>query len=150
MATNTAVLIVVTALAAVVLAGMLVGVAYKTRTQQRNITGETIRDQTEEDALRLRRREALADEYAARAHAAEVDIDIKTIRGDIKTIRGLPPATATDRPAHRRSLPLNGQSDDADNRVPRRMPRRPGSLDDLCHFTIGKSSRPDFDFSPFK
>jgi hypothetical protein len=143
MATNTAVLIVVTALAAVVLAGMLVGVAYKTRTQQRNITGETIRDQTEEDALRLRRREALADEYAARAHAAEVDIDNKTIRG-------LPPATATDRPAHRRSLPRNGQSDDADNRVPRRMPRRPGSLDDLCHFTIGKSSRPDFDFSPFK
>jgi len=33
MATNTTVLIVVTALAAVVLAGMLVGVAYKTRTQ---------------------------------------------------------------------------------------------------------------------
>ena len=61
MATNTTVLIVVTAIAALVLAGMLVGVAYKTRTQQRNINGETIRDQAEEDARRLRRREALAD-----------------------------------------------------------------------------------------
>ena len=80
MATNTTVLIVVTAMAALVLAGMLVGVAYKTRTQQRNINGETIRDQAEEDALRLRRREALADEYAARADAAQVEIDIKTIR----------------------------------------------------------------------
>ena len=77
MATNTTVLIVVTAMAALVLAGMLVGVAYKTRTQQRNINGETIRDQAEEDALRLRRREALADEYAARADAAQVEIDIR-------------------------------------------------------------------------
>jgi hypothetical protein len=51
MATNTTVLIVVTALAALVLAGMLVGVAHK----------------------------ALADEYAARAR--EVDIDTQTIRG---------------------------------------------------------------------
>ena len=98
MATNTTVLIVVTAIAALVLAGMLVGVAYKTRTQQRNINGETIRDQAEEDARRLRRREALADEYAARADAAQVEIDIKTIRA-------CRPQTATDRPSHRGSLP---------------------------------------------
>jgi hypothetical protein len=56
MATNTTVLIVVTALAALVLAGMLVGVAYMTRTRQRNIKGEAIRNQAGEDALRLRRR----------------------------------------------------------------------------------------------
>jgi outer membrane murein-binding lipoprotein Lpp len=80
MATNTIVLIVVTVLAAVVLAGVLVGVAYKTRTPKRHATDTTIRDQAAEDALRLRRQQALADEYAARAQAAQVEIDIKTIR----------------------------------------------------------------------
>jgi hypothetical protein len=80
MATNTIVLIAVAALAALVLAGMVAGVAYKTRTIQRHVNGETFRDQAEEDTLRLRRQQALADEYAARAHAAQVEIDIKTIR----------------------------------------------------------------------
>jgi hypothetical protein len=77
MATNTTVLIVVTALAALVLAGALAAVMYKTRTPKR---GATVRDQAEKDALRLRRHEALANEYAARAHAAQIEIDIKTIR----------------------------------------------------------------------
>jgi len=77
MATNTTVLIVVAALAALVIVGALAGVMYKTRTPKR---GETIRDQVEEDALRLRRHEALADEFAARVHAAQVEIDIKTVR----------------------------------------------------------------------
>jgi hypothetical protein len=73
-------LIVVAAIAALVLAGMVVGVAYKTRNSRRNINGTTIRDQAEEDARRLRRQEMLADEYAVRAHAAQVEIDIKTVR----------------------------------------------------------------------
>lgn len=77
MATNTIVLIVITALAALVLAGLLTGLVYKTRTPDK---GETIRDQADEDALHLRRQEELADEYAARAHAAQVEIDIKTVR----------------------------------------------------------------------
>ena len=51
MATNTTVLIVVTALAAVVLAGVRVGVADKTRTSSATSKGETIRDQAEEDTL---------------------------------------------------------------------------------------------------
>jgi hypothetical protein len=41
---------------------------------------QTIRDQVEEDALRLRREEVLADEFDARAHAAQVEVDIKTVR----------------------------------------------------------------------
>lgn len=82
MATNTAVLIIVTAMAALVLAGVLAVVVYKTRIQQRHGVGATIRDRAEEDALRLRRQEALADESAARAHAAHVEVDIKTIRAD--------------------------------------------------------------------
>ncbi len=80
MATNAMVLIVVAALAVLVLAGVLALVVYKTRSQQRHGKGETIRDQADEDVLRLRRQEALADESAARAHAAQVEIDIKTAR----------------------------------------------------------------------
>ena len=80
MATNTIVLIVVAVLAAVALAGVLAGVVYKTRTPQRHVGADTLRDQADEDALRLRRQEVLADEYAVRAHAARVEIDIKTIR----------------------------------------------------------------------
>jgi hypothetical protein len=77
MATNTMVLIIVTTLAVLVLAGVLAGVVYKTRTPKR---GEMVRDQVEEDALRLRRQQTLADEFDARAHAAQVEIDIKTVR----------------------------------------------------------------------
>jgi hypothetical protein len=77
MPSNTTILIVVTALAALVLAGVLAGVVYKTRAPK---SGKTVRDRSEEDALRLRRQEMLADEYAARAHSARVEIEIKTIR----------------------------------------------------------------------
>jgi hypothetical protein len=75
MGTNTMILIVVAAFAAVVLAGMLAFVAYKTRTENRRSGGQTIREQAE---LRLRRQEAVADELDTRAHAAQVEIDIKT------------------------------------------------------------------------
>jgi hypothetical protein len=80
MATNAIVLIVVAAIAALVLAGMVLAVVHKTRPQGRAISGEAIRGQAEEDELRLRRRQALADEYCARAHTAQVEIDIKTVR----------------------------------------------------------------------
>jgi hypothetical protein len=76
MATNTTVLLLVTAIAALVLAGVLAGVVYKTRAPKRV---ETVGDEAEQDALRLRRQEALADEFDARAHAAQVEIDIKTV-----------------------------------------------------------------------
>ena len=65
-------------MAALVLTGALVLVVYKTRTR-RSVKGTTIRDQADEDAVRLRRQEALADEFDARAHAAQVEIDIKTV-----------------------------------------------------------------------
>ncbi|HET6732849.1 hypothetical protein [Mycobacterium sp.] len=71
-------MIVVTAIAALVLAGMIAGVTYKTRAMQSRVNRETSRDQV--DASCLRRQQALADEYALRAHAAQIEIDIKTIR----------------------------------------------------------------------
>ena len=110
MATNTIVLIIVTAIAALVLAGMIAGVAYKTRTIQRPVNGETFRDQADEDAQRLRRQQALADEYAARAHAAQVEIDIKTIRA----CRLQQQATIHRSEAAASREHLNGQADSAD------------------------------------
>ncbi len=80
MATNTTVLIIVTTMAALVLAGTLALVVSKTRPARRIVNAPTIHDQVEEDALRLRRQETLADEFDARAHAAQVEIDIKTVR----------------------------------------------------------------------
>jgi hypothetical protein len=77
MATNTTFLIVVTAMAALVLASVLAGVVYKTRAPKRV---EPVRDEAEQDALRLTHHEVLADEFDARAHAAQVEIDIKTVR----------------------------------------------------------------------
>ena len=82
MATNTTILIIVAAIAALVLAGMLAVVVCKTRTQHRHGKSATIRDQAQEGAVRLRRQEALADISAARAHAARVEVDIKTVRAD--------------------------------------------------------------------
>ena len=82
MATNTMVLIVVAALAVLVLAGVLALVVYKTRSEQRHGKGETLRDQADKDELGLRRQEALAHESAARAHTAQVEVDIKTVRAD--------------------------------------------------------------------
>ena len=67
MASKTTVLRVVTALAVLVLAGMLVRVVYKTRTPHQRATDTNTGDQAAEDALRLRRRRPLADEYTARA-----------------------------------------------------------------------------------
>ena len=80
MATNTMVLMVVATFAALVLTSALALVAFKTRTQDRHSNGQTIRDQAEEIALRPRRQEALADEFETRANAAQVEVDIKTVR----------------------------------------------------------------------
>jgi hypothetical protein len=110
MATNTIVLIAVTAIAALVLAGMIAGVAYKTRTIQRHVNGETFRDQADEDTQRLRRQQALANEYAARAHAALVEIDIKTIRA----CRLQQQATVHRSVAAASREQLNGLTDSAD------------------------------------
>jgi hypothetical protein len=80
MATDTTVLLVSAAVAALLLAGMLAVVVCKTRTRQRHVNGETIRDRAEENARHARYQEALADMYAVKAHALEVAVDIKSAR----------------------------------------------------------------------
>jgi len=67
MATNTTALIVVAAMAALVLIGVLVVVVRKTRPGRRDIRGAAIADEQ-------LRRELLADESAARAQAAMIEI----------------------------------------------------------------------------
>ena len=66
-----------------VLAGALMVVISKTRNAQLRVKGTTIHDQVTDCALRLRRQETLADEFGARAHAAQAEIDIKTVRACI-------------------------------------------------------------------
>ena len=51
MSTNETVLIVVTAIAALLLVGMLVGVAYKTRSRVRGVSGGSIREEMKAEAL---------------------------------------------------------------------------------------------------
>jgi hypothetical protein len=82
MATNTIVLIIVAAVAALVLVGILVAVMRVTRTQQGDDAVRNIRERADKRALQLRRQEAIADEAAATAHAALVEADIKTARAD--------------------------------------------------------------------
>jgi hypothetical protein len=74
-ATNTTILITVVAMVAVLLAGILAAVVYKTRRE-----GEIIRDPAENSARQVRHHLALADEYALKAHAAQTEVDIKTAR----------------------------------------------------------------------
>jgi hypothetical protein len=55
MTTNETVLIIVTAIAALVLVGMLVGVAYKTRSHKLGVVGGSIREEMRADALQTAR-----------------------------------------------------------------------------------------------
>ena len=84
MATNTTILIIVAAIAVLVFAGMFVGVVCKTRARERRVNAAAFRDQAEDDARRLRRRQALTDAYDARTQAAQVEIDHKTIRAGLQ------------------------------------------------------------------
>lgn len=78
METETIVLIVVIALAALLLLAALGWIAVSKRNQHRHHEAETIREQAREDGRHVSQREALADETAAKARAAQAEADIKT------------------------------------------------------------------------
>ncbi|MGE5695589.1 MAG: hypothetical protein ACM4D3_10260 [Candidatus Sericytochromatia bacterium] len=78
MTTSTIVLIVVVAVAAIVLIGALGWVARNKRNQRRHVEAGNIRDQAREETRHVRQREALADETAARARAAQAEADVKS------------------------------------------------------------------------
>ena len=77
MATNTILLLVVVAMAAVVLGCALAAVTYKTRALGRASQDRTDRSQAEERTLRLLHQEAVANHDAATAYATQVEIDLR-------------------------------------------------------------------------
>ena len=78
MTTNTIIVIVGVALAALLLVALLVWVARNKRNQHRHDKAETIRGQAREEDRQVTQREARADETAAKARAAQAEADIKT------------------------------------------------------------------------
>jgi len=84
MAANTTILIIVAAIAALVLAGMVVGVMCKTRAHGRRVNAAAFRERAEDDARRLRRRQALTDAYDARTQATRAEIDHLTTRAGLQ------------------------------------------------------------------
>ena len=78
MATSTIVLIVVVvAVAAILLIAGLAWLARTKRNQHRHVEAEKIRDTAKEKTLHVRQQEALADETAAKARAAQAEADVK-------------------------------------------------------------------------
>jgi len=77
MSTTTIAVIVVAAVGLLLLAAALVWLAQRTRKHQRHNEAENIRGEAAEETLRVKQREALADETAAKARAAQAEADVK-------------------------------------------------------------------------
>lgn len=63
MTTNETILIIVTAVAALLLASILVGVAYKTRSRKRGVFGGSIREEIKAEVLQTARSDARARQH---------------------------------------------------------------------------------------
>jgi hypothetical protein len=77
MSTNTIAVIIVAAIVILLLVAVLVWLAQRTRQHQRHNKAENIRGEAAEETLRVRQREALADETAAKARGAQAEADVK-------------------------------------------------------------------------
>lgn len=75
---TTTIAIIAAAIGLLLLAAVLVWLAQRTRNQKRHNEAETIRSEAAHETLRVRQREALADETAAKARAAKAEADVKT------------------------------------------------------------------------
>jgi hypothetical protein len=71
MSTNETVLIIVTAIAALLLLSTLVGVAYKTRSRQRGVLGGSIREEMKAEALQTARSDTRARQQPTSDDAKE-------------------------------------------------------------------------------
>jgi FtsZ-interacting cell division protein ZipA len=76
MATSTTVLIIVAAVAAVLLIAGLIWVARNSRNRQRHVEADKIREDARHETLLVNKQEALADETAAKARAAQAEADV--------------------------------------------------------------------------
>jgi uncharacterized protein HemX len=77
MSTGMIIMIAFFALAAIAILVALGWVLVNKRTQHRRVKADEIRDQAKEETLRINRREALAEETAAKARAAQAEADVK-------------------------------------------------------------------------
>lgn len=77
MATSTIVLIIVAAVVAILLIAGLTWVARNKRNQQRHVEADKIREDARQETLHVKQQEALADETAAKARAAQAEADVK-------------------------------------------------------------------------
>jgi FtsZ-interacting cell division protein ZipA len=77
MATSTTILIIVAAVVAVLVIAGLIWMARNKRNQQRHVEADKIREDARQQTLLVKQHEALADETAARARAAQAEADVK-------------------------------------------------------------------------
>jgi FtsZ-interacting cell division protein ZipA len=77
MATSTTVLIVVAAVVAILLIAGLTWLARNKRNQHRHVEADKIREGARQETLQVKQHEALADETAAKARAAQAEADVK-------------------------------------------------------------------------
>jgi regulatory protein YycI of two-component signal transduction system YycFG len=77
MSTGMIIPIVFFAVAIILILVALGWVLVNKRTHHRHVNAEKMRDQAKEEALQVNRREALAEESAAKARAAQADSDVK-------------------------------------------------------------------------
>ena len=77
MPTPTVILIVLVAVAAIALLTMLTWLARNRRNEDLRAQADTIRDEARRDTLQVNEQDALADETAARARAAQAEADVK-------------------------------------------------------------------------
>jgi FtsZ-interacting cell division protein ZipA len=76
MATSTTVLIIVAAVVAILLIAGLTWVARNKRNRQHHVEADRIRDDARHETLLVKQQEALADETAAKARAAQAEADV--------------------------------------------------------------------------
>ena len=77
MTTNSIVLIVLVAVVAILLIATIAWVARKKRNQHRHIEAGKIREAATKETMQVKQREALANETAAKARAAQAEADVK-------------------------------------------------------------------------
>ena len=77
MTTSSIVLIVIAAVVAILLIAAIAWVARNKRNQHRHVEADKIREAAKQETLQVKRREALADETAAKARAAQAESDVK-------------------------------------------------------------------------
>ncbi len=77
MATSTTVLIIATAVVVLLLIAGLAWVARNRRNQKRHVEADKIREYAKQETRQVKQQEALADETAAKARAAQAEADVK-------------------------------------------------------------------------